>query len=129
VLGNVEGSDGFREGNEDRMAGIALIAGVEFGLPLVEQGEDAAGSPTSSPDRRRCGSRRRRSGNLAQFFGQEPGGDGEVFVVRAGELAADLALPRAMARDRDGVGGGQAAPAVTVERAIAEESVVVAGII
>ena len=49
VLGNFELSYRLGEGDEDRVARIALVAGIQFGLPFIEQGERRGGSPTSSP--------------------------------------------------------------------------------
>src|SRR5579863_10196371 len=43
VFWDVELFDGFGERNENGMARNALIAGIEFGLPFVEQGEGCAG--------------------------------------------------------------------------------------
>ena len=49
VLRDVELFDGLGQGDENGMARVAVVAGIEFGLPLIEQASEAAGSPTSSP--------------------------------------------------------------------------------
>ena len=92
VLGNVEKADGFRERDEDGMLRDAFVAGVEFALPLVEQFErgggvadfvaQIVGDAAVGVDVEEM---------LAQAAGKKPAGDGEVFVVGAGEAGAVFA--------------------------------------
>ena len=48
-LGMRAGADGFGQRDKDRMARAALIAGIEFPAPQIEQGQGLRRSPTSSP--------------------------------------------------------------------------------
>ena len=83
--------DGLGQGHENRVSRIALIAGVEFGQPLIKQCQGGSGvtdfvaqivgDAAVSVNVQKI---------LAQVFGQEPGGDRKVFVMRTGELAAEL---------------------------------------
>ena len=89
VLGNVEFSNRLGESDENGVTRTALIAGIEFGLPFIEQGErrsgishfvaEVVGDPAIGVDVEEI---------LAEVLGEEPGGYGEVLVVRASELAA-----------------------------------------
>ena len=112
VLGNVEFAHGARERDENGMARSALVAGVEFGLPFVEQCQrrggvadfvaEIVGDAAVGVDVEEI---------LTQMFGQEPGGNGKVFVVRAGELAAVfVGLGERGGGGGDGVGRGEAGP-------------------
>ena len=61
VLGDFELAHCFGQRDEDGMFRCAVVAGVEFALPLVEQFERGGGvADFVAQDRRRCGSRRRR---------------------------------------------------------------------
>ena len=89
VLRDVELVDSLGQGDENRMARIALVAGVEFGLPFIEQGQGGrgvadfvaqiVGDAAVGVDVEEI---------LAQVFGQKPGGDGKILVVGAGQVAA-----------------------------------------
>jgi hypothetical protein len=71
------------------MAWIAVVAGVEFGFPLIEQLQggrripsfvaEIVGDPAVGVNVKKV---------LAEAFGQEPGGDGKVFVMGAGQAFA-----------------------------------------
>ncbi len=113
VLGNVELADGFGQGDEYRMFRRALVAGVELVLPLIEQFErgggvadfvaQVVGDAAVGIDVKEM---------LAQAARQEPAGNGEIFVVRAGETGAVLAgFGERGGGGRDGVVSGQAGPA------------------
>ena len=89
MLGDVELADGFRESYEYRMLRSAVVAGVEFALPLIEEFErgggvsdfvaEIVGDAAVGVDVEEM---------LAQAAGKEPAGDGEIFVMRAGEAGA-----------------------------------------
>ena len=84
VLRDVERATVSASATKTGWRGAPAIAGVEFRLPLVEQRErgtrvsdfiaQVVGDAAVGVDVQEI---------LAQFFRQEPGGDGEVFVVRA----------------------------------------------
>src|ERR1700691_1436793 len=95
------------------MARCAGVAGIEFGLPFVEQRQrgrgvayfvaQIVGDAAIGVDVEEI---------LAEVFGEEPSGDGKIFVVGAGEAAAVfLGLFERRGRVRDCVFGGQRAPA------------------
>ena len=79
----------FGEGNEDGMARDAVVASIELKLPLVEQRQGASGiadfvakivgDAAIGIDVQEI---------LTKLLGEEPGGNGKVFVMRAGELGA-----------------------------------------
>jgi len=87
--GNVEFADGAGEGNENGMARIAVVAGVEFGFPLIEQLQGGCGAssfvakivgyPAVGVNVKKV---------LAEAFGQEPSGNGKIFVMGAGQAFA-----------------------------------------
>ncbi len=113
MLRNVELFHRFGERDEHRMFRDALIAGVEVGLPLVEQFQrdsrvahfiaEVVGNAAVSVDVEEV---------LAQAAGKKPAGDGEIFVMSAGQAGAVGAgfVERGGSRG-NGVGGGKAAPA------------------
>src|SRR5208282_4401925 len=88
----------------------ATVAGVEFGLPLIEQGErgcgiadfvaEIVGDAAVGVDVEKM---------LAQAAGEKPGGYGEIFVVGAGQVGAVFAgFDERGCRGGDRVGGGEA---------------------
>ena len=114
VLGDFELPDGLGQGDKNGMARIAVVAGLEFGLPLVEQGQggrritdfvaEIVGDAAIGVDVEEI---------LTEMFGQKPGGDGEIFVVGAGEVAAvGAGFVQRRGVGGNGIGGGQAGPAV-----------------
>ena len=71
------------------MARAAVIAGVEFGFPFVEQEKrslSVAGFVSEVVGDAAVGINVVEM--LAQALGKKPGGDGEIFVMRAGEAFA-----------------------------------------
>ncbi len=91
-LGISNCADGFGERNEDGMPRSAVVTGVEFALPLVEQCErsggvadfvaEIVGDAAVGVDVEEM---------LAQAARKKPAGDGEIFVVGAGEAGAVFA--------------------------------------
>jgi hypothetical protein len=94
------------------MAGTAFIAGVEFGFPLIEQEQrcvaitgfvsEIVGDAAVGIDVEEM---------LAQTFGQKPGGDGKVLVMRASQaLAIGVRFLLGRSTGGDGVFRGETAP-------------------
>ena len=92
VLGNVELAHGFSQRHEYWMFRSAFVAGIEFVLPLIEEFErgrgvadfvaQIVGDAAVGVDVEEM---------LAQAAGKEPTGDGEIFVVGAGQAGAVFA--------------------------------------
>src|ERR1019366_4989711 len=112
VLGNGELFHGLCQRDENGMARVAVVAGIEFSLPLIEQGErcsrfsnfvaEVVGDAAIGVDVQEI---------LTEFPGQKPGRHGKVFVMRAGELAAIFSrLLERWSGGRDSVCDGEAAP-------------------
>ncbi len=113
VLGNFERFHCFRQRNKDRMLGMAVIAGIQFGFPLVEQsqrvpsvsdfvtqiiGDAAVGVDIAEV--------------LAQAARKKPGGDGKILVMAACQTAAVFAgLRGRRCASGDRVVGREATPA------------------
>src|ERR1019366_9289394 len=113
VLGNGELAYGLGQSDEDRMSWSAVVTGVEFALPLIQQfergggvadfvaqvvGDAAVGVEVEEM--------------LAEAAGKKPAGDGKILVVGAGQAGAVFSGFGDCGRSgRDGVVGGQAAPA------------------
>src|SRR5260370_9051396 len=104
VLGNFEGFNCFPQRNKDRMLGMALIADIQFGFPLVEQSQRVAsvsdfvtqiiGDAAVGVDIAEV---------LAQAARKKPGGDGKILVMAARQTAAVFAG----LRGRRCAGGGR----------------------
>ena len=85
LLGNAAGTDRLGQRNKNRMAGAALIAGIEFPAPQVEQGKrlcriaylvsEIVGDAAIGVEAVKVG---------AQSLGKKPGADVEILVVRLG---------------------------------------------
>ena len=85
VFGNVKLLDGFGQGHKNRMARIALVAGIEFGLPFIEQGQSRGGvsyfvaqivgDAAVGVDVQEI---------LTEVLGKKPGGYRKIFVMGAG---------------------------------------------
>src|ERR1700730_9772728 len=113
VLGNFERFNCFRQRDKDRMLGIPVIAGIQFGFPLVEQsqrgpsvsdfvtqiiGDAAVGVDIAEV--------------LAQAARKKPGGDGKILVMAARQTAAVFAgLRGRWCASGDRVVGREATPA------------------
>jgi len=103
----------FRQRDKDRMLGMAVIAGIQFGFPLIEQcqrgpsvsdfvtqiiGDAAVGVDIAEV--------------LAEAARKKPGGDGKILVMAAGQTAAVFAgLLGRRCGSGDRVVGREATPA------------------
>src|SRR5580658_788587 len=95
------------------MARGSRVAGVEFGFPLIEQRERGGSVGDLVAEIVRDAAVGVDVDKvLAQAARQKPRGDGEIFVVGAGQAGAVLLRFGQGRRGRgDGVGGGKTAPA------------------
>src|ERR1041385_4480565 len=94
------------------MAWTPRIAGVEFGFPLIEKLErcgwvagfvpEVVGNPAIGIHIKKM---------LAQTAGQEPSGNGKIFVMSAGEpLAINIGVCKGRGLRRNGIFSGKMAP-------------------
>ncbi len=86
---DVEFADGPGQGYEHGMARAAVVAGIEVGFPFVEEekrGLGVAGFVSEVVGDAAVGVNVVKM--LAQALGKEPSGDGEIFVMGAGEALA-----------------------------------------
>ena len=91
LLRNVFGANCFAQSDEDRMRRAAVIAGIEFALPPVEELEGAVQSREfRRRDRRPSGNRHRHCRNAGAARGEQPADHVEIFVVVGGEPAGVL---------------------------------------
>ena len=91
LLGNIFGDDGLTQGDEDGMRRIAVVAGVQFLLPPIEQLRardgvrnfvaEIVGPAAIGVDIVEM---------LVEFLGEQPGDDIEILVVMRGEPARVL---------------------------------------
>jgi hypothetical protein len=89
MFGDVELAHGFGEGNENGMARIAVVTGVKLELPLIEEGEGSGSVADFVAEIvGDAAIRVEVEEMLAEAAGEKPAGDGEIFVVGAGEASA-----------------------------------------
>ena len=89
LFGDVAGANGFGESHEDGMADFAVVAGVEFGAPEIEEGEGGLGVADFIPQIIRHAAVSVDGVEVGpKALGQEPGSDVEIFIMGFREAAA-----------------------------------------